>query len=212
MIPAQPSPPDTPGEASSVYVVGAEGLASVKIGTSSNPELRLTRMQTGLPLKLSLLATFPGGRALEKALHGHFGEYRRRGEWFDLTSFGDPVAAVRRAVSALLPWNAEPVVVRVDLDPWGREIVTRRYTRSANEDDHGWYSAGTLLYVQEVRGRDEDGDPWSTAEEALDPADLGDPSVWSPSLRRSVEGLLHNVRDEHPASTQMDLDTPESTR
>ncbi|MGW7460945.1 GIY-YIG nuclease family protein [Streptomyces sp. NPDC054797] len=91
----------TPAAASSVYVVGAEGLASVKIGTSVKPEQRLSQMQTGLPITLSILAVFPGGPRLERALHEHFAPYRMRGEWFDFTPLGDPVDVVRTAVDEL---------------------------------------------------------------------------------------------------------------
>ncbi|WP_329564453.1 GIY-YIG nuclease family protein (plasmid) [Streptomyces uncialis] len=58
--------PAAPGVVSSVYVVGAEGLASVKIGTSASPQQRVFQLQTGLPVALSILAVFPGGTRLER--------------------------------------------------------------------------------------------------------------------------------------------------
>ncbi|WP_435059538.1 GIY-YIG nuclease family protein [Streptomyces sp. bgisy060] len=86
-----------------VYVVGGEGLASVKIGTSTRPEQRISQLQTGLPITLTILATFPGDARLERALHEHFAPYRTRGEWFDFTLLGDPVQVVRDAVEEIGP-------------------------------------------------------------------------------------------------------------
>lgn len=37
----------------------------------------------------------------EAALHSHFDAYRVRGEWFDLSSLGDPVAVVQAAVNEI---------------------------------------------------------------------------------------------------------------
>jgi hypothetical protein len=69
-----------------VYLVGAANSALVKIGHSRTPEQRLTDLQAGSPLRLSLLATWPGGQEMEARLHIWFVDERRHGEWFDLGS------------------------------------------------------------------------------------------------------------------------------
>ncbi|MGD6742963.1 GIY-YIG nuclease family protein [Streptomyces sp. BH106] len=92
-----------------VYLVGAEGLDLVKIGTTTDVDRRIRAMQTGLPLTLSVLWTCEGGRELERALHGEFRAQNRRGEWFDLVSLGDPVAVVSEAVRRLAPSLGLPV-------------------------------------------------------------------------------------------------------
>ncbi|MGW0497431.1 GIY-YIG nuclease family protein [Streptomyces sp. NPDC003007] len=97
------------GPAEFVYLIGAEGLDLVKIGTTADVAKRVRAMQTGLPLTLSVLWTCEGGRELEKALHLEFQKYNRRGEWFDLTSLGDPVAIVSEAVRRLAPSFGLPV-------------------------------------------------------------------------------------------------------
>lgn len=80
------------------YLVGIKGSPFVKIGyTGLEPKKRLAALQTGHPEVLTLLGTWGGNQ--EGALHRHFAEYRVRGEWFDLTSLGDPVEAVEAAIA-----------------------------------------------------------------------------------------------------------------
>lgn len=99
-----------PGKSSEVvYLIGAEGLDMVKIGTTADVNQRVRAMQTGLPLTLSVLWTCEGGRELERALHDKFRAHNHRGEWFDLTSLGDPVAVVSEAVRALAPGLGLPI-------------------------------------------------------------------------------------------------------
>lgn len=84
----------------STYVIGIEGSPLVKIGyTSVKPHERRGALQTGLPFELTLLWSIPGD--FESQLHDMFEEYRVRGEWFDLTSLGDPVQVVRSAVAEI---------------------------------------------------------------------------------------------------------------
>jgi hypothetical protein len=99
-----------PGKPSEVvYLLGAEGLDLVKIGTTTDVDRRVRTMQTGLPLTLSVLWTCEGGRELEQALHDMFRVHNRRGEWFDLTSLGDPVAVVSEAARRLAPGLGLPI-------------------------------------------------------------------------------------------------------
>jgi hypothetical protein len=84
----------------STYVIGIEGSPLVKIGyTSVRPSERRGALQTGLPYALTLLWSTPGD--FETQLHDMFAEHRVRGEWFDLTSLGDPAQVVRSAVQQI---------------------------------------------------------------------------------------------------------------
>lgn len=82
-----------------IYVVSQGESAIVKIGRGGNPKKRVAELQTGSPAPLLLLWTCDGDEKLESHLHAVFGEYRVRGEWFDLTPLGDAVAAVQSAVA-----------------------------------------------------------------------------------------------------------------
>ncbi|MEU3522186.1 GIY-YIG nuclease family protein [Streptomyces sp. NPDC006654] len=80
-----------------VYIMGSDEWPYVKIGRSKDPTKRLWFVQVGSPVRLSLLATFEGGQALEAGLHRYFERHRTTGEWFDL---GDnAVERVSAAVS-----------------------------------------------------------------------------------------------------------------
>lgn len=56
-------------------------------------------LQTGQPVTLNLAWTIDG--VYERELHQKFAAYRVRGEWFDLSALGDPVAAVEAAVAEI---------------------------------------------------------------------------------------------------------------
>lgn len=85
-----------PAAARQTYLIAAEGSPLVKIGQALHPSKRLQSLQTGQPAKLSLVWTHEGD--FEDALHRRFAVHRVRGEWFDLTPYGDPVAAVEAAI------------------------------------------------------------------------------------------------------------------
>jgi hypothetical protein len=94
--------PKTP----STYLISAEGSPLVKIGfTTGKPKARMGDLQTGVPMKLSLLWCTEGD--YEDDLHARFAEYRVIGEWFDLTPLGDPVEVVSAAAEELQAANAE---------------------------------------------------------------------------------------------------------
>lgn len=65
-----------------VYFVQAGDGGNIKIGVSGNPETRVAGLQTGSDEPLRILATIPGGRAVEKELHRRFAALRVKGEWF----------------------------------------------------------------------------------------------------------------------------------
>lgn len=64
-----------------IYVVQAEN-GYIKIGSSSNPLVRLDTMQFASPLQLRLIAIFPGDYREERKLHDRFEKSRRHNEWF----------------------------------------------------------------------------------------------------------------------------------
>lgn len=63
-----------------------------KIGRSSNPKRRLKSLSVGNPNELTLVASSPVVEAQrrEKDIHEQFGEWRVRGEWFDLPLEKEP--------------------------------------------------------------------------------------------------------------------------
>jgi hypothetical protein len=66
-----------PGE---VYVVGFAGY--VKIGWSAAADVRIRRVQDGVPERLTHYATIRGTVLDEGYLHQKFAAHRTRGEWF----------------------------------------------------------------------------------------------------------------------------------
>jgi hypothetical protein len=66
------------------FIQAASGEGPVKIGwTRDVPSRRLAALQAGSPVELVIVATIPGGPAMEAELHAFFDAYRRHGEWFD---------------------------------------------------------------------------------------------------------------------------------
>lgn len=108
--------------ASHLYVIGGDGLPYVKIGTSTDPQRRIRQLQTGLPFTLSVLWSCEMDQYLERDLHEVFSDFRVRGEWFDLTSFGDPVEAVQRAVQTARLKDLDVRPVEYSDHPWGARI------------------------------------------------------------------------------------------
>lgn len=68
-------------DGSYVYFIGAVG-GPIKIGCSASPRSRRNELQVGSAQSLLVLATVPGGEALERALHHRFADHRLNGEWF----------------------------------------------------------------------------------------------------------------------------------
>lgn len=83
------------------YITRIPELNYVKIGSTKHedPKTRLKQLSASSPLEHELLATLPGGEALELALHKVFQSYRTRGEWFtykgDLKKFVLEMAEVK---------------------------------------------------------------------------------------------------------------------
>lgn len=67
-----------------VYFVRADG-GLVKIGWTADFAKRLTNLNSASSAPLTVLATYPGGAALEQHIHERFADDRVRGEWFKAT-------------------------------------------------------------------------------------------------------------------------------
>lgn len=68
-------------ESGVVYFIRDED-GYIKIGTAGSAESRLAALQTAHRQRLTLLATLPGERTEELALHRRFASAHVRGEWF----------------------------------------------------------------------------------------------------------------------------------
>jgi len=66
---------------SSVYFIG-DNAGHIKIGKAVSPIRRLSDLQCGQARPLTLIATMPGGHAVERRLHRKFKKHRVGGEWF----------------------------------------------------------------------------------------------------------------------------------
>lgn len=66
-----------------VYFIGAADM--VKIGFTISISKRMTEISLMSPIPLTLLGSLVGGRKKEQELHIRFKQYRRRGEWFELS-------------------------------------------------------------------------------------------------------------------------------
>jgi hypothetical protein len=109
-----------------VYAIQASSERRyVKLGLSSNPRARLSKLQQGNPRKMSIIWTFEveNMATSEVTLHEAFSPYRADGEWFDF----HPIAET----STLQAW-LELMALR-HLVP-GRFIPHALFARLANID------------------------------------------------------------------------------
>jgi hypothetical protein len=83
-----------------VYLIGSEASSLVKIGRSTDVPGRLGALQSGSPVKLSVIWQTEGGAELEAALHRHFSASRSHGEWFAFPD-GDAIERVQRGISEI---------------------------------------------------------------------------------------------------------------
>lgn len=95
---AEPPTKKSWGKNRCVYAI--RGASLVKIGVAHDPDDRLNSLQTGSPVKLSLMGWVPGPVSLERKIHKLLSDYREHGEWFryegeakeiaDAIASGDP--------------------------------------------------------------------------------------------------------------------------
>lgn len=67
-----------------VYLMLNDRNGHIKIGVAKDPKHRERTLQSEEP-RIFVIATAPGGMAIESSLHRKYKEYRLRGEWFGLT-------------------------------------------------------------------------------------------------------------------------------
>lgn len=85
----------------SVYIIRSGNTSHYKIGyTGRDIGQRMSEIQTGSPLPLSLVASWTAPRTAETKIHRIFSDCRLEGEWFDLTV--DRVLAAMPKITALL--------------------------------------------------------------------------------------------------------------
>lgn len=65
-----------------VYLIQPVHGGLVKIGSAYSPTSRLDEIQRMSPVPLQVVATIPGGYAVETELHQRFADDRSHGEWF----------------------------------------------------------------------------------------------------------------------------------
>src|SRR4051794_36116097 len=77
------------------YIQGADGR--IKIGKADEPRRRLQQLRTGSSVELTLLATEPGNRDVERYRHRQFASDRAHLEWFHPSpTLLNHIAAVQR--------------------------------------------------------------------------------------------------------------------
>ena len=76
---------DAQAAMSHVYFIGIEPEGPIKIGHTTDIDIRLAKLQHASPYLLTVLAVAPGGSVAETALHRTFASNRIRGEWFERT-------------------------------------------------------------------------------------------------------------------------------
>jgi hypothetical protein len=66
-----------------IYFIQAVSGGLIKIGSTNQPSIRLSQIQSWSPVILRILATMDGDSDVEMALHERFCRHRRYREWFD---------------------------------------------------------------------------------------------------------------------------------
>lgn len=98
---------------SSVYVIGNEANGLHKIGYADNLGNRLSGLSVGSPVPLFLrhflyFVDFLVAQRVEKEAHRILAEYRRRGEWFDVTAAQAGEAIAQAVTAQRIKWWSEP--------------------------------------------------------------------------------------------------------
>ena len=93
-----------------VYFIGAHNHP-IKIGKATRVERRLAELQVGCPRIIHVLATTPGGFAMEREYHQRFIKHLLHGEWF--SRHPDILAEIKRLRLAEFAASAAPDSERV---------------------------------------------------------------------------------------------------
>jgi hypothetical protein len=97
---------------SAVYVVSNAANSLLKIGYADNLKQRISGMRTGSPVELKLqhfiyFVDCMIAGMVEKDAHDELAEYRRRGEWFEITIEQAGEAIAKSVTSRRLKWWTE---------------------------------------------------------------------------------------------------------
>lgn len=65
-----------------IYFIFAAEVNRIKIGQTTNVNMRLSSLQSASPCNLSLIAVIPGDHESESRLHERFAHDHFKGEWF----------------------------------------------------------------------------------------------------------------------------------
>lgn len=91
-----------------VYFISCGEGEPIKIGyTSQSVDKRLASMQTGVPVKLTVLGEMDGTMTDEQALHARFDADRVRGEWFRPSAELLALIALHKRPEPVVPDPAE---------------------------------------------------------------------------------------------------------
>lgn len=67
-----------------IYIIEAEKVSCIKVGRTTNLDLRMLQLQSSCPIRLKFLYVFLGTDSDEKSLHKDLKSFRTYGEWFTL--------------------------------------------------------------------------------------------------------------------------------
>lgn len=81
----------------SVYFATCREANAVKIGSSLDPHDRLSAIQIGCPLPITIEAILPGGYEEEFTFHRRFEHSRIHGEWFTICEMIEAIIAANPA-------------------------------------------------------------------------------------------------------------------
>lgn len=100
-----------------IYFIGNKQYDWVKIGVSIDPNSRLSGIQTGCPVELTIFYTHDGGQSIEQKLHETFHSVHLRGEWFRLSGpiqeyidTANPIERYQR-INKIVPTDTNELVI-----------------------------------------------------------------------------------------------------
>ena len=106
---------------SQIYCICAGETGPFKIGRTTKLKTRLSELQTGSPVKLTLMAFSEGDNKTEKIIHGLLADFRMHGEWFTMCS--ESVAIVEgfmgaelRPTSHIPGMEGKKYTIEIDID------------------------------------------------------------------------------------------------
>jgi hypothetical protein len=109
-----------------VYVFHATGTNRYKIGYTTDVEQRMMTLQVGCPYPLELveLRVVPDGYTVEQEIHTELADYRKQGEWFEVSNYATiRIAIVRRCQADMLFGKVLYTANEVDISPKVAKLI-----------------------------------------------------------------------------------------